>query len=103
LWRSAGTQHLRFEVADIANRLGFADGMTLTKHTNNKAMEQTDLRTPRAPARLALADHTNRFIAGGRAPCSPEGAEILTAVDSPLAQEVSLSLTHCIGRVEWVC
>jgi hypothetical protein len=30
LWRSAGTQDLRFQVAGIANRLGFADGMTLT-------------------------------------------------------------------------
>ena len=38
-----------------------------SKHTNNKAMEQTDLRTHRTPARLAFADHMNRFIAGDRA------------------------------------
>jgi hypothetical protein len=35
-----------------------------SKHTNNKAMEQTDLRARRTAARLAFADHMNRFIAG---------------------------------------
>jgi hypothetical protein len=44
-------------------------------------MEQTDLRTRRAPARLAFADHMYRFIAGDCAPSSPEGAEMLTGVD----------------------
>ncbi len=33
-------------------------------------MEQTDPRTGRTPARLAFADHMNRFVAGDRAPSS---------------------------------
>jgi hypothetical protein len=42
------------------------------------------VRTPevigahRTPARLAFADHMNRFIAGDRALSSPEGAKMLT-------------------------
>jgi hypothetical protein len=37
---------------DNSNESGFR-----SKHTNNEAMEQTDLRTRRTPARLAFADH----------------------------------------------
>src|SRR5208282_6201744 len=47
-------------------------------------MEQTDLRTHRTPARLAFADHINRFIAGDGAPSSPEGAKMLTRADPTL-------------------
>ena len=51
-------------------------------------MEQTDLHAHRTVARLPLADHMNRFIAGDRAPGSPEGAEMLActhpAFDGPL-------------------
>src|SRR5271165_4724893 len=51
-------------------------------------MEQTDLRTRRTAARLAFADHMNRFIAGERAPSSPEGAKMLAcaypALDRPM-------------------
>ena len=51
-------------------------------------MEQTDLRTRRTPARLALADHMNRFIAGDRTPSSPEGTKMLAcahpAFDGPV-------------------
>ncbi len=53
-------------------------------------MEQTDLPTCRTPARLAFADHMNRFIAGDRAPSSPEGAEMLTGVDPSLDGAVVL-------------
>ena len=35
-----------------------------SKHTNNKAMEHTDLRTHRTPVRLAFANHMNRFVTG---------------------------------------
>jgi hypothetical protein len=45
---------------------------SITKHTNNKAMEQTDLRTHRIPARLAFADYMNRLVTGNRAPSSPQ-------------------------------
>jgi hypothetical protein len=38
----------------------------------NETMQQTHLRTRRTPARLAFADHMNRFIAGDRTPSSPE-------------------------------
>ena len=51
-------------------------------------MEQTDLHAHRTVARLPLADHMNRFIAGDRAPGSPEGAEMLActhpAFDGPM-------------------
>jgi hypothetical protein len=52
-------------------------------------MKQTNLHTHRNVARLPLADHMNRFIAGDRAPCSPEGAKMLAyanpAFDDPVA------------------
>jgi hypothetical protein len=38
----------------------------------NKAMEQTDPRTGRTPARLAFADHLDYLVAGQRAPGSPK-------------------------------
>jgi len=50
-------------------------------------MEQTDRRTP---ARLAFADHMNRFIAGDRAPSSPEGAKMLTRADPALDRPMIL-------------
>ena len=53
-----------------------------SEQTENKAMKQTNLRTHRIVARLPLADHMNRFIAGDRAPCSPEGAKMLACVNS---------------------
>src|SRR5271166_4283781 len=53
-------------------------------------MEQTDLRTHRTPARLAFANHVNRFIAGDRAPSSPEGAKMLTRVDTAFDRPVIL-------------
>ena len=43
-----------------------------SKHTNNKAMEQTDLRARRTATRLAFADHMNRLVTGDRSPSSPE-------------------------------
>jgi hypothetical protein len=43
-------------------------------------VEQTDPRR-RTSARLAFADHVDRFIAGDRAPSSLEGAKMLTRVD----------------------
>jgi hypothetical protein len=63
-------------------------------------MEQTDLRTHRTAARLTFADHMNRFIAGDRAPSSPEGAEMLTGVDPPLDGAVVL-LEHVIQIRHW--
>ena len=53
-------------------------------------MQQTDLRTNRTPARLAFADHMNRFIAGDRAPSSPEGTKMLTRADPTLDRPVIL-------------
>ena len=48
-----------------------------SEQTENKAMKQTNLRyPPHRSARLPLADHMNRFIAGDRAPCSPEGLDV---------------------------
>jgi len=49
--------------------------------TENEAMKQTNLRTDRTVARLPLADHMNRFIAGDRARCSPEGAKMLACAN----------------------
>jgi hypothetical protein len=37
-----------------------------------KRCSRPNLRTSRTPARLAFANHMNRFIAGDRAPSSPE-------------------------------
>ena len=49
---------------------------TLFMHTELQVcpvqIKETDLRTRRTPARLAFADHMNRFIAGDRTPGSPE-------------------------------
>jgi hypothetical protein len=53
-------------------------------------MEQTDLHTCRTPARLAFADHMNRFIAGDRAQSSPERPEMLTGADPALDGPVIL-------------
>src|SRR5271166_6863474 len=53
-------------------------------------MEQIDLRTHRTPARLAFADHMNRFVAGDRAPSSPEGAKMLTRSDPALDRPMIL-------------
>src|SRR5215471_5399926 len=49
-----------------------------SEQTENKVMKQADLRIHRTVARLPFADHMNRFITGDRAPCSPEGAKMLT-------------------------
>jgi hypothetical protein len=38
-----------------------------SEQTENEAVQQTHLRARRTPARLAFANHTNRFIAGDRA------------------------------------
>jgi hypothetical protein len=38
-------------------------------------VHQTDLRTRRTPARLAFADHMNRFIAGDRTPRGPKRSD----------------------------
>jgi hypothetical protein len=43
-----------------------------SEQTENEAVQQTDLRTRRTPARLAFAYHMNRFIAGDGTPCSRE-------------------------------
>jgi hypothetical protein len=64
---------------DNSNESGFR-----SKHTNNEAMEQTDLRTHRTPARLAFADHMHRLVTGDRAPSSPKRVEMLTHVDPTL-------------------
>ena len=49
-----------------------------SEQTENKVMKQADLRIHRTVARLPFADHMNRFITGDRAPCSAEGAKMLT-------------------------
>jgi hypothetical protein len=43
-----------------------------SEQTENKAVQQTDLRTRRTPARLAFADHLDRLVAGDCAPTCPE-------------------------------
>jgi hypothetical protein len=35
-----------------------------SEQTENEAVQQTDLRTCRTPARLAFANHMNRFVTG---------------------------------------
>jgi hypothetical protein len=40
--------------------------------TENEAVQQSDPRTRRTPARLAFADHMHRLVAGDRTPSSPE-------------------------------
>src|ERR1700731_773662 len=61
-----------------------------SKHTNNKAVQRTGPGAHRTPARLAFADHMNRFIAGDRTPGSPKRAKMLTRVDPPLDGPVIL-------------
>ena len=72
-----------------------------SEQTENKAMKRTILRTRRAPACLPLADHMNRFIAGNRAPCSPEGAKMLACANPTFDGPVVLFqdiLRYCTGR-----
>jgi hypothetical protein len=61
-----------------------------SEQTENKAMKQANLRTQRTVARLPLADHMNRFIAGDRAPCSPEGSKMLACVNPTFDDPVVL-------------
>src|ERR1700756_3903068 len=60
------------------------------EQTENKAVQQTDLRTRCTPARLAFADHMDRLVAGDRTPGTPKRAEMLTRVDPPLDRTVVL-------------
>ena len=53
-------------------------------------MQQADLRTCRTPARLAFANHMNRFVTGDGAPRTPERAEMLARVDPMLDRPVIL-------------
>jgi hypothetical protein len=83
-----------------------------SKHTNNKAMELTDLHACRTPARLAFADHVNRFIAGDRAPRAPERTEMLTraypALDRPMilfqniVEALDAAVLAKLSNGEWV-
>jgi hypothetical protein len=52
------------------------------EQTQNEAVQQNGHSTRRALARLPFADHLNRFIAGDRAPGSPEGTEALAGAHS---------------------
>src|ERR1700741_4711721 len=61
-----------------------------SEQTENEAVQQTDLRTCRTPARLAFADHMNRFITGDCAPRSPKGAKMLACADPALDGPVIL-------------
>ena len=54
------------------------------EQTENEAVNKTDLRTRRTPVRLAFANHMNRFVAGDRAPSSPEGAKMLAGTQRRL-------------------
>src|SRR5258708_3841599 len=63
------------------------------KHTNNKAMEQTDPRRRRTSARLAFADHVDYLVAGQRAPGSPKGTEPLAGLNRRLMARWSCSKT----------
>src|SRR6266403_5714864 len=62
---------------------------SIPKHTNNKAVEQTDPRR-RTSARLAFADHVDYLVAGQRAPGSPKRSEALAGVNPPLDGPVVL-------------
>src|SRR5271165_1866801 len=78
---------------EIDGQLGCDNRMNLgfnSKHTNNKAIEQTDLHACRTPARLAFADHMHGLVAGDGAPSSPERPEILTGADPALDGPVIL-------------
>jgi hypothetical protein len=61
-----------------------------SKHTNNKAMEQTNLRRRRAFARLAFADHMDGLLAGEGAPRGPKRAKMLIRIDPSLDRAVVL-------------
>jgi len=61
-----------------------------SKHTNNKAVKQTDLRTHLTAARLAFVDHVDYLVAGQRAPGSPKRTEALAGVNPPLDGPVVL-------------
>src|ERR1700757_3103606 len=60
------------------------------EQTENKAVQETDLRTRCTPARLSFANHMDRLVAGDRAPSSPERTKMLTGADSPLDGAVIL-------------
>jgi hypothetical protein len=78
-----------YEIEGSSVRKSYELGLN-SKHTNNKAMEQTDLHTCRTPARLAFADHVNRLVTGNRAPSAPEGAKMLTRADPLLDRPMIL-------------
>jgi hypothetical protein len=63
-------------------------------------VQQTDLRNRRIPVRLAFADHMDCFVAGDRAPSSPEGAKMLTgaypALDRPMILFQNV-MRYCTG------
>jgi hypothetical protein len=50
--------------------------------TENEAVQQNGYSTRRTFARLSFANHMDRFVAGDRAPSSPERTKMLTGADS---------------------
>ena len=52
-----------------------------SEQIENEAVQQTDLRTRRAPACLAFADHMNRLVAGNCAPSPEVGASCVRVAD----------------------
>src|ERR1700676_962845 len=71
-----------------------------SEQTENKAVQCTDLRTRRTPARLAFADHMHRFIAGDRTPSSPaSGAGQTRCRQTRLSAACASILAQVIPRV----
>src|ERR1700756_5556992 len=71
-----------------------------SEQTENEAVQQTDLRTCRTAARLAFANHMNRFITGDCAPRSPKGAKMLACADPSLDGPVVL-FQDVIKTLHW--
>jgi hypothetical protein len=69
-----------------------------SKHTNNKAMEQTDPRLRRNSARLAFAHHMDRFVTGQGAPSTPERPEMLRAWAKPFGP-LAKAIFHPLSSV----
>ena len=60
-----------------SNAGGCDNGMNQTSIPNIPTIKRWSRPTFAPPARLTFADHMNCFIAGDRAPSSPEGAKML--------------------------
>src|SRR6516164_1338518 len=77
---SVATLELRRSLAIASAKLDRHRG----EQAENEAVQQNSPPSRRTSARLAFANHMNRFIAGDCTPSGPKCSEVLTCVNPPL-------------------